>query len=102
MVLKYSRKRKSVYMFYFNCTKGDLKICNCCLYIGSLLLINLYCTPNGMKSAGSWPFLEQPADGSASVPNTGAPSLASAKRLQEHVAGGQCNLSPAKSHLQFP
>lgn len=30
---------------------------------------------------------EQPPHGSASVPNTGAPSLASAKRLAEHVAG---------------
>lgn len=30
--------------FILNCTKGNLKICNCCLYTGSLLLINLYCT----------------------------------------------------------
>lgn len=30
--------------FILNCTKGNLKICNCCLYISSLLLINLYCT----------------------------------------------------------
>lgn len=33
---------------------------------------------------------EQPPRGSASVPNTGAPPLASAKRLAEHVAGGRC------------
>lgn len=58
--------------------------------MGSLLLINLYCTHNGMKQAGSWPFFEQPPHGSASVPNTGAPSRASAKRLPEHVAGGWC------------
>lgn len=76
--------------FILNCTKGEFKnMLNCCLYIGSLLL-NLYCTHNGMKQAGSWPFCEQPSHGSASVPNTGALSLASAKRLPEHVAGGCC------------
>lgn len=32
---------------------------------------------------------EQPPHGSASVPNTGAPSLANAKRLAEQVAGRQ-------------
>lgn len=42
MVLKYSRKM--CIRFILNCTKGNLKIRNCCLYISSLLLINLYCT----------------------------------------------------------
>lgn len=44
MVLKYSRKRDVYTCLILNCTKGNLKICNCCLYISSLLLINLYCT----------------------------------------------------------
>ena len=43
-------------------------------------------------------FLEQPPHGSASVPNMGAPSLASAKKLPGHRAGGWCHCQP-KSHL---
>lgn len=82
MVLKYSRKRQSVYMFILNCTKGNLKTCNCCLYIGSLLLINPYVYM--MERSRSWEsgFHEHLPHGPASVPNTGPVRLASAKRLQ--------------------
>lgn len=38
----------------------------------------------GVDFSWSWPY------GSASMPNAGVPSLASAKRLPEHLAGGWC------------
>lgn len=72
--------------------RGNFKICNCCLYIGPLLLINMYCTNYVIKlKPGGGISLNSKHMALTPVPNTEAPSLASAKRQPGHAAGGWSN-----------
>lgn len=87
--------------FILNCTKGNLKICNCCLYISSLLLINLYCTHD----------IRSEADAGLSMNSHHmAQHLCQTQLLlvwpvprDNNMAGGWCHCLSSKSHLlQIP
>lgn len=85
--------------FILNCTKGNLKICNCCLYISSLLLINLYCTHDIRNEAEA---------GLSMNSHHMAQHLCQTQLLlvwpvPSDMAGGWCHCLSSKSHLlQIP